>query len=60
MIKCGKCGAVYGKAPNVCFYCGAQGQLGQVEEIDNDKYREEMEKEMAKEAKVKSQDDERE
>ena len=35
MIKCSKCGAVFGKMVNDCFYCGGKGTL---EEIDNGEF----------------------
>lgn len=39
MIKCSKCGAVFGKMVEDCFYCGGKGTL---EEIDNGEVKEEL------------------
>lgn len=39
MIKCSKCGAVFGKMVEDCFYCGGKGTL---EEIDNGEFKEEF------------------
>lgn len=39
MIKCSKCGAVFGKMVEDCFYCGGKGIL---EEIDNGEFKEEL------------------
>lgn len=39
MIKCSKCGAVFGKMVDDCFYCGGKGTL---EEIDNGEFKEEL------------------
>lgn len=39
MIKCSKCGAVFGKMVEDCFYCGGKGTL---EEIDNGEFKEEL------------------
>lgn len=39
MIKCSKCGAIFGKMVEDCFYCGGKGTL---EEIDNGEFKEEL------------------
>lgn len=39
MIRCSKCGAVFGKMVEDCFYCGGKGTL---EEIDNGEFKEEL------------------
>lgn len=46
MIKCKKCGAVYGKVVETCFYCGAMGSIEEIEDVN-----EEIEEVAAKEIK---------
>ena len=38
MIRCTKCGALFGKQPENCFYCGAES----FEEVDKKQYKEEQ------------------
>ena len=49
MIKCSKCGAVFGKMMEDCFYCGGKGTL---EEIDNGEFKEELVKKYEEQPKV--------
>lgn len=49
MIKCSKCGAVFGKMLEDCFYCGGKGTL---EEIDNGEFKEELVKKYEEQPKV--------
>lgn len=51
MIKCTKCGAIFGKMVDTCFYCGATGSL---EEVDNDVVVEEPKEEVKEEQKKKT------
>ena len=45
MIKCVKCGAVYGKQPERCFYCDTV----EFEEVENKEFEEEQLKKYVKE-----------
>lgn len=52
MVKCIKCGAVYGKQPERCFYCDA---VSEFEEVDNKEYQEEQLKKYEKKEEVKEE-----
>ena len=55
MIKCSKCGAVFGKMMEDCFYCGGKGTL---EEIDNGEFKEELVKKYEEQPKVEEHTEE--
>lgn len=55
MIKCSKCGAVFGKMVEDCFYCGGKGTL---EEIDNGEFKEELVKKYEEQPKVEEHTEE--
>lgn len=55
MIKCSKCGAVFGKMVEDCFYCGGKGTL---EEIDNVEFKEELVKKYEEQPKVEERTEE--
>ena len=55
MIKCSKCGAVFGKMVEDCFYCGGKGTL---EEIDNGEFKEELVKKYEEQSKVEEHTEE--
>lgn len=55
MIKCSKCGAVFGKMVEDCFYCGGKGTL---EEIDNGEFKEELVKKYEEHPKVEEHTEE--
>ena len=48
MVKCTKCGAIFGKEPNSCFYCNAVS----FEEVDTEAYKEEQSKKIVKNLKL--------
>lgn len=48
MVKCTKCGAIFGKEPNSCFYCNAVS----FEEVDIEAYKEEQAKKIVKNLKL--------
>ena len=55
MIKCSKCGAVFGKMVDDCFYCGGKGTL---EEMDNGEFKEELVKKYEEQPKVEEHTEE--
>ena len=48
MVKCTKCGAIFGKEPNSCFYCNAVS----FEEVDTEAYKEEQAEKIVKNLKL--------
>lgn len=48
MVKCTKCGAIFGKEPNSCFYCNAVS----FEEVDIEAYKEEQAKKIVNNLKL--------
>lgn len=55
MIKCKKCGALFGKLEDKCFYCGGEGTL---EEIDNGEVKEELVQKYEEQPKVEEHTEE--
>lgn len=48
MVKCTKCGAIFGKEPNSCFYCNAVS----FEKVDIEAYKEEQAKKIVNNLKL--------